>query len=284
MHRVRLISASLLVLALIILAASRAGIEGRDATPQHPSPRTPGSALPHAAPEVAETTPPAAAAPAGLPVIAYWPAPRGFPADPTPRSTAALTAGLHPTTRLVLYDSPGGKPRAFLPPTIGGVPVVVPIVERSTGWVAVLVPSVDRRVGWLPATGWVRRPLRDQLILRRRTHELSWLRDGVRKASWTVTIGAPATPTPLGRTFVLGRTVPRGAVYAGLDALALGSVPEHPRSVSPGLSRAHTGIHSWYDNDSFGRNTSNGCIRVPRTGQRALLKNIAPGTSLTVLD
>jgi hypothetical protein len=192
--------------------------------------------------------------------------------------------GLHPTTTLVLYDSPGGKPRAFLPPTIGGLPVVLPLVARSTGWVAVLLPSVNRRMGWLPPTGWVPRQLRDQLILRRRTHELSWLRDGVRKANWTVAVGAPATPTPLGRTFVLGRTTPRGAVYAGLDALALGSVPEDKQAVSPGLRRAHTGIHSWYRNDAFGRDASNGCIRVPRTGQRLLLKNIAPGATLIVID
>jgi hypothetical protein len=269
-----LISAYLMVLGLVILA----GISC--ARP----PRTPAPAMPYAAPVVAETTPPAAAAPADLPVIVYGSAPRGFPADPAPQSAAALTAGLHPTRPLVLYDSPGGKPRAVLPPTIGGVPVVVPRVARRAGWVAVLLPSVNRRIGWLPATGWTPRPLRDQLVLRRRTHELSWFRDGIRRASWTVAVGAAATPTPPGRTFVLGRTTPRGAVYAGLDALALGSVPDHPRSVAPGLRRAHTGIHSWYSDDAYGRDASNGCIRVPRAGQRTLLTNIAPGTSLLVLD
>jgi hypothetical protein len=277
-----LISAYLMVLGLLILA----GIGGArpPRTPGSAPPQAASSALPHAAPQVAETTPPAVAAPAGLPVIVYGTAPRGFPADPTPRSTAALTAGLHPSRPLVLYDSPGGKPRAFLPPTIGGVPVIVPLVARRAGWVAVLLPSVNRRLGWLPATGWTRRSLRDQLVLRRRTHELTWLRDGIRRARWTVAVGAAATPTPAGRSFVLGRTTPRGAVYAGLDALALGSVPDHPRSVSPGLRHAHTGIHSWYRTDAFGRDASNGCIRVPRTGQRTLLTNIAPGTSVIVLD
>ena len=36
------------------------------------------------------TTPPAAEAPAGLPVIDYWTAPHGFPADPTPLSSARI--------------------------------------------------------------------------------------------------------------------------------------------------------------------------------------------------
>jgi hypothetical protein len=235
-------------------------------------------------PTARETVPPAAPAPRGLPVIDYWTAPRGFPADPAPRSTAVLTEALHATKRLVLYDSPGGRPRAFLPSSISGVPVVVPVVARRTGWVAVLLPSVNRRLGWLPATGLVARTLRDQLVLRRRTHELTWLRDGIPRGRWTVAVGAAATPTPLGRTFVLGRTVPHGTVYGGLDALALGSVPDDRQAVSAGLRDAHTGIHSWYRDDAFGRNASNGCIRVPRTGQRVLLRNIAPGTSLIVLD
>jgi hypothetical protein len=280
-HRGRVISAYLMVLGLFLFAGT--GLTRPPRKPGSAPPHAAPSAPPHAARALAETTLPAAAAPADLPVIAYRAAPRGFPADPTPRSTAALTVGLHPTRRLVLYDSPGGKPRAFLSPTIGGVPVIVPRVARRAGWVAVLLPSVNRRIGWLPATGWTPRPLRDQLVLRRRAHELSWLRDGIRRASWTVAVGAAATPTPPGRTFVLGRTTPRGAVYAGLDALALGSVPDHPRSVSPGLRHAHTGIHSWYRNDVFGRDASNGCIRVPRAAQRTLLTNIAPGTSLIVL-
>jgi lipoprotein-anchoring transpeptidase ErfK/SrfK len=143
-------------------------------------------------------------------------------------------------------------------------------------------------VGWLPATGpatgWTPRPLPDQLVLRRRTHELTWLRDGQRRASWTVAVGTAATPTPLGRTFVLGRTSTHGSVYAGLDALALGSVPDDRHALSAAFRGAHTGIHSWYRADVFGRDTSNGCIRVPRAGQRTLLTNIAPGTSLLVLD
>jgi lipoprotein-anchoring transpeptidase ErfK/SrfK len=83
---------------------------------------------------------------------------------------------------------------------------------------------------------------------------------------------------------VLGRTTPRGAVYAGLDALALGSVPDDLTSVGASLRGAHTGIHGWYRTDAFGRSISNGCIRVPRAGQRALLNGIGPGTAVIVVD
>jgi len=240
--------------------------------PSSEAPRAPASALP------------AAPAPAGLPVFSYWRAPRGFPADPDQQSTAAVTEGLRLTAGRVVYDAPGGTPRAVLPASISSLPVTVPIVERRTGWIAVLLPSVNRKVGWLTAQGSVPVPLRDQLVLRRRTHELTWLRDGVRRAGWTVTTGAPATATPLGRTFVLGRVTPNGRVYAGLDALALGSVPDEPEALPPSLRSGHTALHSWYRASAFGRSISNGCIRVPRKGQQTLLKNIAVGTVVTVID
>lgn len=281
------VSACLLVLALGVAAVvtGAVGLAPRADAPgiatSSPAPR---AAVPNETRTFDGSAPPAAPAPAGLPVIDYWRAPRGLPADPGRLSTVAVTEGLRPTVRRVVYDAPGGTPRAFLPPSISGMPVTVPIVARRTGWVAVLLPSINRRMGWLTAEGWAPRPLRDQLVLRRRTHELTWLHEGTPRISWTVATGAPATATPLGRTFVLGRVTTSGSVYAGLDALVLGSVPDHPKSLPPALRAGHTAIHSWYASSSFGRSTSNGCIRVPRKGQRTLLKNIAVGTVVTVID
>jgi len=223
-------------------------------------------------------------APKDLPVITYRQAPSGFPADPGRTDIVPITEGLHATRRLPLYDAPGGTPRAFLPPGIRGVEVTVPIVERQPGWVAVLLPSINRRIGWLPATGWQSRSLRDQLVVRLARHELVWLHDGVRQESWTVATGSDRTPTPLGRTFVLGRTETEGSVYGGLDALVLGAVPDDRDAVAPGLRDAHTGIHSWHSASAFGRSVSNGCLRVPRDGQRTLLDHIGPGTPVVVLN
>ncbi|MET8150957.1 L,D-transpeptidase [Actinoplanes sp. NPDC049668] len=224
--------------------------------------------------------PPAAPAPPGLPVIDYLTGPRGLPADAGPLSTT----GVQPAGNLVVYDAPGGRPRAVLPPVISGLPVVLPVVSRRSGWVAVLMPTANRRMGWLPPHGWSARTLRDHLVVRRRAHELTWFRDGVRRQSWTVATGAAATPTPLGRTFVLGRTGTRGGAYAGLDALVLGSVPEDRDAVAWSLRGAHTGVHGWRSDAAFGRSVSNGCVRMPPAGQRKLLRNIAPGTPVTVVD
>jgi hypothetical protein len=230
--------------------------------------------------------PPARPAPAGLPVIDYRPAPRGFPPDPASRSTTPLTRGLHPTTRVVAYDAPGGRPRAYLPRRILGAPVTVPVVGEQWGWTAVLLPSANRRIGWLPprSGSWVMVELRDQLIVERRAHRLTWLRDGVPVRSWRVTLGSAATPTPLGRTFILGRSRLSGAVYADTDVFALGAVPDDPGAVPAGLRGAHIGIHTWYHDGELGRNTTDGCIRLTRSGHRILLAKVPPGTSVVVVD
>jgi hypothetical protein len=222
--------------------------------------------------------------PKDLPVISYYKVPGGFPADQASTSTTPLTEGVRPDDKVAVYDAPGGRPRAYLPAQISGVDVTVPVVGRDQGWTAVLLPSVDRTIGWLaPAGDYTTGQLHDQLVLKRGDHELTWLRDGVRKASWTVATGATQTPTPLGRTFVLGRTVTDGDEYAGLDALVLGAVPEEKEALAPGLRDGHTAIHSWYHSSVFGHDISNGCIRVPKAGQRELLDEIPSGTGVSIV-
>ena len=246
-----------------------------------PEPAPPASVAPSASP-----APPLAVVPPppDLPVIDYWPSPVGFPADPSPLSRERLTEGLRPGSRLAVYDAPGGLPRAYLDPTIRGVGLTLPIVERRSDWVAVLLPSVNRSVGWLPPGGWTTVPLRDQLLVDRSAHELRWLRDGRLVRSWVVTVGLDATPTPLGRTFVLGRTGPTSYVYGGTDIFALGAVPDDPDAVPPGLRGAHIGLHTWYHDGELGRNTTDGCIRLTRSGQQQLLDEIVPGTEVLVVD
>ena len=238
-----------------------------------------------AGPAAAERVPRAARAPADLPVLSYDLAPRGFPADPQPLATRRIREGLHPTRRIAAYDAPGGRARAFLEPKLAGVPLTTPIVTKRAGWVAVMLPSANRRIAWIPpGTGWTAVPLRDLVVVNRSTHRIRWYRDGRLVRSWPVALGVRATPTPLGRTFILGRSRLPGGVYANTDVFALGSVPEDPRAVPASLRGAHIGIHAWYDDRAFGRNTTNGCIRLTRSGQRLLLRNLVPGTPVVVLD
>jgi lipoprotein-anchoring transpeptidase ErfK/SrfK len=148
----------------------------------------------------------------------------------------------------------------------------------------VLVPSVNRTVAWVPPGGWRTVALRDQIVVIRSTHELRWYRDDALVRSWRVTLGARATPTPLGRTFILGTSLLNGYVYADTKVFALGSVPDDVDAIPPGLRGAHIGIHTWYHDNDLGRNTSDGCIRLTRKGQRLLLDELVSGTPVVVVD
>ncbi|MER5704572.1 L,D-transpeptidase [Micromonospora sp. NPDC002296] len=274
----------------LLLAAAL--LAGRAATPDPVRPAPPPAADPaeNAAPTedaapTDEPVPAAAPAPATLPVVDYDPAPTGFPADPHPLDATPLTEGLRPSRNVAAYDAPGGRPLAFLAPTINGVKLTVPIVERRTGWTAVLLPSANRRLAWLPP-GDDRSvvPLRDQIVVERRQHRLTWHRDGRAMKSWPVSLGMPGQSTPLGRTFVLGRTPPPEAVYGGVDVYALGAVPDDPDAVPAGLRGAHIGVHSWHNDDTLGENVTNGCIRLTRSAQRQLLAEVPPGTGVLVVD
>lgn len=250
-----------------------------------PAPAAPAPAVAAEAPGPGPApTPSAAPAGADLPVVTYGPAPTGFPADPEPLSTTRPREGLHPLSRIAGYDAPGGRPRTLLAPTISGVPVTMPIVQRRAGWVAVLLPSANRTLAWVPPGDWATVPLPDQLVVQRRSHLLTWYRDDVAIRSWPVTLGSRATPTPLGRTFVLGRSRLPGEVYADTDVFALGSVPEDVRALPAGLRGAHIGIHTWYNDRTLGKDDSDGCIRLTKSGQQLLLREIPPGTTVVVVD
>ena len=243
--------------------------------------RVPAVVQPVAAPV---PVPKAAPAPPGLPKISYWHAAPGLAHDPAAHSVAAVVEGLRPHGKVAVYDAPGGKPRAFLPRTISGLPVTAPIVGKRPGWLAVLIPSINRRIGWVPSSSGAVRPLRDQLVVDRSERRLTWLRDGRQRGHWKVAVGSSRTPTPLGRTFVMGRTITHGSVYAGLDALVLGAVPDDRDALSASLRNGHTAIHAWRDESAFGRSISNGCVRVPPDVQRLLLRHLPGGVPVSVVE
>ncbi|MEH1102132.1 L,D-transpeptidase [Micromonospora sp. CPCC 205561] len=282
-RQVRVLAAAVGVPLLLVAA----GVTGWALTPVA-APAPPPVAGPPT-PEPAATTgatpervPVAAPAPADLPVVDYDPAPTGFPADPGALDTTPLTEGLHPTRRIAAYTAPGGRPLAFLDPTIRGVELTMPIAERRAGWAAVLLPSANRTLAWLPPGGYQIVALRDQIVVERRPHRLTWYRAGRAVRSWQVSLGQRGQETPLGRTFVLGRTPPPESVYGGVDIFALGSVPDDPDSVPASLRGAHIGVHSWYHDGELGRKTTNGCIRLTKSGQRELLAEVRPGTEVVV--
>jgi len=277
----------------VVLSLGAAGC-GRGAPPPDPiaDPPAPPTVTTSATPAAPSATTATAAplrqqqgtVPAGLQTITYAPAPGGFPADPTPFATDTPRTGVQPLTKVPMFDAPGGTARALLAPAILGVPLTLPVVDRRGDWRAVLVPSANRRIGWLAPQGLREVALEDLLVVDRSAHTMTWFRAGIRVATWRVTLGVARTPTPLGRTYVLGRSRLSGRVYAGLDVFALASVPENPGQLPTALRGAHIGVHAWHHDRNLGKNTSDGCIRLTRSGHARLLAEVEPGSVIVVVE
>lgn len=216
--------------------------------------------------------PVSAAALARLPQATTYTRLRRAPSDPSPYAT---TSGLvvHAVSRRLVYSSPGGAPLATLPATELGGPTWLPVISREPGWVRVLLPSrPDHATGWLCTDGGlVFRHSPYVIKVRTAARRMSVIDGGRLLGTWTVAVGAPATPTPAGRTFVLASLIPTGSSTAyGPLILPLGT---HSNTLDTfGGGPGTVAIHGWPDPRVFGHAVSHGCVRVPWAAFRVLAR------------
>ncbi|GLW12895.1 hypothetical protein Misp01_80230 [Microtetraspora sp. NBRC 13810] len=187
--------------------------------------------------------------------------------EEAPLDTAPFSAGsgvvVHPVASRVVHAWPGGPPVAELPSLQLGNPTWVPVVETTPGWIRVLLPSRPNR-----ATGWISGDRGDLQIARTpylitvetSARRLTVFESGRTAGQWTVAVGAPKTPTPLGRTFLLASLLPSGkdagdlVMPTGAHSATLDSYGGGPGTVA---------FHGWPDTSVFGKAVSHGCVRVP---------------------
>jgi lipoprotein-anchoring transpeptidase ErfK/SrfK len=245
-----------------------------------------GSTAGHAAPQAQHIAAPAGISGAELARLPRATTYASIPAAPRDPAPFAATGGLvvHPLTPQIVYAGPGKRPVAVLPAAELGSPTWVPVVQRSPGWERVLLPSrPNRATGWIYTAG-ARGPQLDT----RRSAYLIRISTGARKLSvydgsrplgtWTVAVGAPATPTPTGRTFLLALLAPLHPTYSPL-IMPLGF---HSNTLTTfGGGPGTVGLHGWPKPSVFGRAVSHGCVRVPATVLHVLSR--VPLGSLVVI-
>ena len=159
---------------------------------------------------------------------------------------------------------------AVLPPTELGSPTWVPVVQAQSGWDRILLPTrPDRSTGWIYLGGGGLQTAYTpyQVDVNVAAYRLTILYAGRRLGTWTVADGAPGTPTPTGRTFVLASLVPLQPTYTPL-ILPLGTHSDTLNSFGGGPGTV--GLHGWPDPSVFGHAISHGCVRVPAAALRAL--------------
>jgi hypothetical protein len=230
--------------------------------------RAAGSPRASARPRLLKTMRPAAKRTARLTMATTYGTTPAAPPDPAPFKPETGIV-IHPAATRVIYARPGGPAIGMLPATELGSPTWVPVIQTRPGWDRILLPTRPNR-----STGWIRlgaglqtayTPYQIDISLS--SHRLTILNAGHRLGTWPVAEGAPGTPTPAGRTFLLASLVPRQPAYTPL-ILPLGV---HSDTLSAyGGGPGTVGLHGWPDPAVFGHSVSHGCIRVPPAALRAL--------------
>ena len=202
------------------------------------------------------------------------------PRDPAAQQSAATNGGVvHPRQVVALFRKPGSHPFAKVGPRQFG-PTWLPVVERHGAWDRVLLPSrPNRSTGWLRAAGVERRHTPYLVRVHVASRRLDLTYEGQPVGSWPVAAGAPATPTPTGRTFVLGSITDPAQSYSPV-ILPLGT---HSGTLdSYGGGPGTVALHGWPDASVFGTAASHGCVRVPPDALDHLLK-VPLGTLVLLL-
>ena len=167
--------------------------------------------------------------------------------------------------------------------TFHGRPEVVLVLgyrdlERRR-WLRVRYPGIGRRVGWVPqhvVTRW--RLHRTLVVVDRPARELRLLRGGKVVLRVPVGVGAAASPTPFGRSYVRERLV-LSTTTSIYGALALGtSAFSRYRTDWPGGGQV--GIHGTNQPELIPGYISNGCVRLRNAHILALGRRIEVGTPI----
>jgi hypothetical protein len=203
---------------------------------------------------------------------------REAPQDPTPmRATDGEV--VHPLRALPLYANPGRNPFGKIGPRQMGE-TWLPVVGRRGGWSRVLLPSrPNGSTGWVRTDQLERRtsPYLVRVHLASRTLEL--FHDGTNVGTWSVATGRPATPTPTGRTFLLGSITDENQSFSPV-ILPLGAHSDTLDTYGGGPGTV--ALHGWPDSGVFGTAASHGCVRVPEDALDRLTR--VPLGTLVIVD
>ncbi|HEX2088112.1 MAG TPA: L,D-transpeptidase [Solirubrobacteraceae bacterium] len=194
---------------------------------------------------------------------------------------APLGAGV--LRRTALRESPGGAVVARIgTKTQFDGPQILAVVARRGRWLGVLHEAMPNgRAGWIRAGDARLYSAPWRIVVDRSDRVATVLRRGRVVERFTVGIGAPGSPTPLGRFAVTDRLVTGGLRSAyGCCILALsGRQPSLPAGW-PGGDRL--AIHGTPDDRRVGRADSAGCLVAGAAVMRRLLRRLPVGTRVDI--
>lgn len=163
-----------------------------------------------------------------------------------------------------------------------GSPDALAVERLGPYWLGVLTPFAGNgRLGWIPRAAVLlsRTPYALQASLSERTLTVRY--EGRVLKRYTVGVGAPWAPTPLGRFAVTDRltTGSPGGPY-GCCILALSATAPHAIPGWPGGNRI--AIHATPDYATIGQPDSHGCLHVTQADARWLILHVPIGTRIVI--
>jgi lipoprotein-anchoring transpeptidase ErfK/SrfK len=161
------------------------------------------------------------------------------------------------------------------------VVIVLRDTREGRPWTLLRYPGLGRRTGWVPSEALGGRRHTDrQIVINRGRTRLTVLSAGRAVFSTRVGVGAAASPTPAGRTYLRERLVPaqRGGLY-GVLAFGLSSYSPF-RTDWPGGGQV--GIHGTNQPYLIPGRISNGCVRLRNQAIRRVDRLTGVGTPVLV--
>jgi L,D-transpeptidase-like protein len=206
------------------------------------------------------------------------------PLMPSPEPAGHLVARVPAGATVAVRDRPRGRVVTRLRGrTEFGSPRALAVIERKDRWLGISTTALPNdRLGWIDPRAarldYERTPVELRADLSRRT--LTAVSRGQVLRSIRVTIGGPASPTPIGRFAVTDKL--RGAdfgSYYGCCILALsGRQPKLPPGWQGGDLLAIHGGPSW----AIGGKLSAGCLHAGEADLRWLIRRVPLGTPVTI--
>jgi L,D-transpeptidase catalytic domain len=198
-----------------------------------------------------------------------------------PASAGYLTAA--PTGReVVLRAGPGGRVLARLgPQTEFGTPLALAVVERRGGWLGVTTDALPNgALGWVDARTIQLRRIATSLRVRLARRRLDVVVAGRVVRSFTVGVGAAATPTPTGRFAVAEKL--DGTRYGPVWGCCILGLTGHQPHPPTSWSASRDYLLAIHGGTGLGGAVSAGCVHLDDESLRYLMRTVPVGTPVFV--
>jgi lipoprotein-anchoring transpeptidase ErfK/SrfK len=182
-----------------------------------------------------------------------------------------------------LRATPGGRVLARIATrTEFGSRTVLGVVGRRRGWLRVVATErPNGKRGWIPSRRAKLGATDYEIRIDRSARRLALVRGERTLRRFSVAVGRPANPTPLGRYAVTDRlNLSRTDSPYGCCAVALTG---HQTKLVPGWPGGdRLAIHGTQQPESVGQAVSLGCLRAREPDIRALMRQVPLGTPVFV--